>query len=130
MAMRGHCTIQGSTDISTLYDLLPGYLPQPTCAATHEKLDGYVKYEGLTTGYWSNFRKFIVSLLKAYYGNAATPENDFHFDWLPRMDGDYSQLPFFKRMAEGEVKGYLLFGQNPAGGGPERAVAPGRVARA
>ena len=73
MAMRGHSTIQGSTDISTLYDLLPGYLPQPTADERHETLDSYVEYEGLPTGYWANFRKFIVSLLKAWYGDAATP---------------------------------------------------------
>ncbi len=118
MAMRGHCTIQGSTDIPTLYDLLPGYLPQPACDKHHQTVADYVKYEGLPTGYWVNTKKFIVSLLKAYYGNAANPANDFHFDWLPRIDGDQSQLPFFKRMAEGNVRGYFLFGQNPAAGGP------------
>ncbi len=118
MALRGHASIQGSTDISTLYDLLPGYLPQPIADPNHEKLDDYVQYEGLSTGYWANFRKFIVSLLKAWYGEAATPENDFHFDWLPRIDGDYSQLPYFQQMAQGQVKGYFLFGQNPGGGGP------------
>ncbi len=118
MAMRGHASIQGSTDIPTLYDLLPGYLPQPAADKNHESLDGYVKYEGLETGYWAHFRKFIVSLLKAWYGDAAKPDNDFHFSWLPRIDDDYSQLPFFDKMAKGEVKGYFLFGQNPGGGGP------------
>jgi formate dehydrogenase major subunit len=118
MAMRGHSSIQGSTDIPTLYDLLPGYMPQPLAEKHHEKLDDYIEYEGLTTGYWSNFREFIVSLLKAYYGETAQPDNDFHYDWLPRIDGDYSQLPFFQRMAHGDVNGYFLFGQNPAGGGP------------
>lgn len=122
MAMRGHCSIQGSTDIPTLYDLLPGYLPQPTCEPHHEKLDGYCEYEGLPTGYWVNTPKFIVSLLKAWYGSAATKENDFHFDWLPRIDGDYSQLPFFRKMSQGEVKGYFLFGQNPGGGGPNAGL--------
>ena len=122
MAMRGHSTIQGSTDIATLYDLLPGYLPQPAADEQHETLDAYVEHEGLPTGYWANFRKFIVSLLKAWYGDAATPENDFRFDWLPRIDGDYSQLPYFDRMAKGEVKGYFLFGQNPGGGGPNAGL--------
>jgi formate dehydrogenase major subunit len=122
MAMRGHCSIQGSTDIPTLYDLLPGYLPQPICDPEHETLDRYVKMEGLPTGYWANTKKFIVSLLKAYYGDAAVPANDFHFDWLPRLDGDYSQQPFFDRMAKGEVKGYFLLGQNPAGGAPNAAL--------
>jgi formate dehydrogenase major subunit len=122
MAMRGHASIQGSTDIPTLYDLLPGYLPQPIADKHHEQLDSYVKYEGLTTGYWVNFRKFIVSLLKAWYGDAATAENDFRFGWLPRIDGDYSQLPFFDRMSRGQVQGYFLFGQNPGGGGPNAVL--------
>jgi formate dehydrogenase major subunit len=122
MAMRGHSTIQGSTDLATLYDVLPGYLPQPSADKEHETLDSYVKQEGLPTGYWVNFRKFIVSLLKAWYGDAATPESDFCFSWLPRLDGDYSQLAYFDRMAKGEVKGYFLFGQNPGGGGPNAGL--------
>jgi formate dehydrogenase major subunit len=122
MAMRGHSSIQGSTDISTLYDLLPGYLPQPAADRGHDTLDNYVKHEGLPTGYWANFRKFIVSLLKAWYGDAATAANDYAFSWLPRIDGDYSQLPTFDRMARGEMKGYFLFGQNPGGGGPNAGL--------
>lgn len=118
MAMRGHSTIQGSTDVATLYDSLPGYLPQPVADPTHERLDDYVQQVSECTGYWANYRRFIVSLLKAWYGDAATPENDFGFAWLPRPDGDYSQLPYFHRMAKGGVKGYFLFGQNPAGGSP------------
>src|SRR5204863_8062188 len=84
MAMRGHSSIQGSTDVSTLYDLLPGYLPQPTAGEGHSTLDSYVKHEGLPTGYWVHFRKFIVSLLKAWYGNAARADNDYGFAWIPR----------------------------------------------
>jgi formate dehydrogenase major subunit len=122
MAMRGHCSIQGSTDIPTLYDLLPGYLPQPTVEEHHKTIDGYVEYEGLPTGYWSKMKPMICSLLKAYYGPAATKENDFRFDWLPRLDGDYSQLPFFQMMTRGEVKGYFVFGQNPAAGAPNAAL--------
>jgi formate dehydrogenase major subunit len=122
MAMRGHSTIQGSTDVATLYDLLPGYLPQPTADPQHDTLDSYVRSESQTKGYWANFRKFIVSLLKSWYGDAARPENDFRFSWLPRIDDDYSQLPYFDRMARGEVKGYFLFGQNPGGGGPNAGL--------
>ena len=122
MAMRGHCSIQGSTDNATLYDLLPGYLPQPVADIGHEKLDDYVHYESFPTGYWANFKKFIVSQLKAWYGPAATKENEFHFDWIPRLDGDYSQLPYFDLMAKGEVKGYFVFGQNPAAGGPNAGL--------
>ena len=117
MAMRGHSSIQGSSDVPTLYDLLPGYLPQPAADPGHDTLAGYIEHEGLPTGYWVHFRKFVVSLLKAYYGEAAQPENDFRYDWLPRIDGDYSQLPTFERMSRGEMTGYLVLGQNPAGGG-------------
>jgi formate dehydrogenase major subunit len=122
MAMRGHSTIQGSTDLATLYDLLPGYLPQPVTDHHHDTLDSYVEHEGLPTGYWTHFRKFIVSLLKAWYGDAATLENEFRYGWLPRIDGDYSQLAYFNEMARGDVKGYFLFGQNPAGGGPNAGL--------
>jgi formate dehydrogenase major subunit len=123
MALRGHSTIQGATDISTLYDTLPGYLPQPAAYdRTHENLSSYIAHEGMPTGYWSNFSKFIVSLLKAWYGDAATPENDFGFSWLPRVDDDYSMLAYFDRMAKGEIKGYFLTGMNPAGGGPNAGL--------
>ena len=117
MALRGHASIQGSTDIPTLYDLLPGYLPQPTAEQNHNTLDDYVKYEGLPTGYWVHFRQFIVSLLKAYYGSAATAENDYCYNWLPRLDDDYSMIPTFRRMQKGDITGYFIMGQNPAAGG-------------
>ncbi len=123
MALRGHSTIQGATDVSTLYDTLPGYLPQPAAYdRTHEDLSSYIAQEGMPTGYWANFSKFIVSLLKAWYGDASTSDNDFGFSWLPRVDDDYSQLAYFDRMAKGDVKGYFLFGQNPGGGGPNAGL--------
>jgi len=123
MALRGHSTIQGATDVSTLYDTLPGYLPQPAAYdRTHENLSSYIAHEGMSTGGWANFSKYIVSLLKAWYGDAATPDNDFGFCWLPRVDADYSQLAYFDRMAKGGVKGYFLAGQNPAGGGPNAGL--------
>ncbi len=117
LAMRGHSSIQGSTDIGTLYDVLPGYLPQPAADETHDTLDSYVAHDSMATGYWSHFRENIVSLLKAWYGDAAQPENDFGYNWLPRIERDHSQLPTFNRMARGELTGYFLFGQNPGGGG-------------
>ena len=123
MAMRGHSTIQGSTDIPTLYDLLPGYLPQPSADNDHQTLDAYCNFETMPTGYWANTPKFLVSLLKAYWGDAATKENGYRYDWLPRIDGDYSTLPYFRSMAEGNVDGYFLFGQNPAGGMPNAGLA-------
>jgi formate dehydrogenase major subunit len=116
LALRGHASIQGSTDIPTLYDLLPGYLPQPICDPRHETLDGYCEMEGLPTGYWVHFKEFTVSLLKAWYGKEAQPENHFRFQWLPRVDQDYSMVPYFDKMAKGEVEGYFVMGQNPAAG--------------
>ncbi len=117
MAMRGHSSIQGSTDVATLYDTLPGYLPQPTSRPEHDTLDSYLQKERQPTGYWSNFHELVVSQLKAWYGDAATPANDFGFGFLPRVDADHSYLPTFDRMSRGELTGYFLFGQNPAGGG-------------
>jgi formate dehydrogenase major subunit len=118
MAMRGHASIQGSTDIPTLYNLLPGYIPQPDSRRGHNTLQEFLERETVPRGYWANMPKFVVSLLKAWYGPAATAENDYGFGWLPRIDGDHSQLVTFTRMARGEVKGLFLIGQNPAAGAP------------
>lgn len=116
-ALRGHATIQGSTDIPTLYDLLPGYLPMPAAAPLHETLDDYVWNEGAETGAWANTRAYLVSLLKAWFGEHATPENDFAYDLLPRITGDHSHMPMFLAMRRGEIEGLFLMGQNPAVGG-------------
>ncbi len=118
MAMRGHASIQGSTDIPTLYNLLPGYLQQPSKERKHNSLREYLEKETVERGYWANMPKFMVSLLKAWYGDAAVAENDWCFNWLPRINGDHSQLPTFVKMSKGEVKGLFLLGQNPAAGAP------------
>jgi formate dehydrogenase major subunit len=122
MAMRGHASIQGSTDIPTLYELLPGYIPQPAAIRNHSTLKDYLEQEEVPHGYWSNFHKFMVSLLKAWYGEAATKENDYGFNWLPKIDDNYAHLPTFVRMSEGKVKGLFLFGQNPAAGAPNAVL--------
>ncbi len=72
LALRGHASIQGSTDIPTLYDILPGYLPMPVFEAGANKLKDYIKKHSSRTGLWANFDKYIISLLKAWYGDAAT----------------------------------------------------------
>jgi len=118
MAMRGHASIQGSTDIPTLYNLLPGYLPQPATARDHNTLHDYLDQETVPQGYWANMPKFMVSFLKAWYGDAATAENDYGFAWLPRVTEDHSHLPTMIRMAEGKVTGFFVIGQNPAMGTP------------
>jgi formate dehydrogenase major subunit len=122
MAMRGHASIQGSTDIPTLYNLLPGYLPQPASLRDHDTLAEYIEQEKIETGYWAKMPAFIVSLLKAWYGEHATAENDYGFHYIARIDDNYSQLSHFIRMAEGRVRGLFLFGQNPAGGAPNAGL--------
>jgi len=123
MAMRGHASIQGSTDIPTLYNLLPGYIPQPAKARNHGTLQDFFEQEKVERGVWAQFPAYVVSLLKAWYGDAATAENEWGFNWLPRITDDHSQLPYALDMAAGKVRGYFLMGQNPAAGGPNAGIA-------
>src|SRR5579875_3750224 len=117
MALRGHASIQGSTDIPTLFNLLPGYLPMPK-AGEHDNLDDYVATitSPSQKGYWAEARKFAVSLLKSYWGKAATADNDYCFEYLPRLTGDHGTYATVMRMLEDKVDGYFLLGQNPAVG--------------
>ena len=117
LALRGHATIQGSTDISTLYHSWNGYLNAADARKAHDTLRDYILTETPPTSYWFNFPKFAISLLKAWFGDAATPENDFGYNYLPKISGDHSHLPMFVLMHEGGVKGFLAIGQNPAVGG-------------
>jgi formate dehydrogenase major subunit len=118
MALRGHASIQGSTDVPTLFDLLPGYLPQPSALKEDQGLEAYLKGATVNSGYWANLPKFMISMLKAWYGEAATPENHFGYDWLPKVTGDHSHITTAAEMADGKVKGFIVFGQNPAAGSP------------
>src|SRR5882724_7394574 len=118
LALRGHASIQGSTDIPTLYDILPGYLPMPLLGVDSENLADYIAKHRDLTGWWWNFDKYMVSLLKAYYGQAANQENDWGFDWLPRVTGDHSHQGYFLEMMDGKVEGLFVMGQNPAVAGP------------
>ncbi|MBO0890512.1 MAG: molybdopterin-dependent oxidoreductase [Acidothermales bacterium] len=115
LALRGHASIQGSTDIPTLFDLLPGYIPMPQ-AHQHEDLDAFVAADSGQTGFWGNMRSYAVSLLKAYWGDAATRQNDFCFDYLPRITGDHGTYQTVVDQIAGKVKGYFLTGENPAVG--------------
>ena len=118
MALRGHASIQGSTDVPTLFDLLPGYLPQPSTLKDDQTLASYLKGATVNAGYWANLPKFMVSMLKAWYGKTATPANDFGYDWIGKITGDHSHITTAAAMADGKVKGFILFGQNPAAGSP------------
>jgi formate dehydrogenase major subunit len=114
MALRGHASIQGSTDVPTLYHSIHGYMPHPTALKTHDTLADYLATETLPTSYWANMPKWVVSYLKSMYGAAATLENQFGWDWHPKIFGDHSHMPMFVAMHEGKVRGMLCIGQNPA----------------
>src|SRR5919198_5071305 len=114
MALRGHASIQGSTDVPTLYHSIHGYMPHPSALKKHDTLRDYLATEAQAGGYWANMPKFLVSYLKSMYGDAATTENEFGYDWHPKIVGDHSHMPMFVAMADGRVKGMLCIGQNPA----------------
>jgi formate dehydrogenase major subunit len=143
MALRGHASIQGSTDVPTLYDLLSGYMPQPsamltaqpsaennptattwgetTDQAVHAKseqtLQEYIDAEGQKLGWWSNYPAYIRSLLNSWYGDVANEDNgNTAYRLLPKIIGDHSHLLTSYAMLDGNIKGYFLFGQNPAAG--------------
>jgi formate dehydrogenase major subunit len=121
LALRGHASIQGSTDIPTLFNLLPGYLPMPK-ASFDETFADYCNNNGSTSGWWSNFPKYAVSLLKAWFGEHATDENGWAFDLLPRLTGDHSHMTTVADMADGRVKGYFVVGENPTVGSMHGAL--------
>ena len=121
MALRGHATIQGSTDIPTLYSLLPGYLPQPKAGADTD-LKKYIENYTPHAGWWTQFPNYIVSLLKAWYGDAANPESDYCFSHIPRMTGDHSHMTTVNEMADGGIKGYFVMGENAVVGSPNAAL--------
>ncbi len=145
MALRGHASIQGSTDVPTLYDLLSGYMPQPAAllapgpgtrrprseevqapvageemrpvGPSQQTLTEYIAAVGQKTGWWANLPAYIRSLLKAWYGTYADEENgERSYRFLPKIIGDHSHLATSYEMLDGKVRGYFLFGQNPAAG--------------
>jgi len=125
-ALRGESNVQGSTDHCLLFHILPGYLKPPVATETtlQDHLDGreaaFATSDDKSASWWLNYPKYFVSLLKSWYGGNATPENDFGYDWLPKLEPgtNYSHIALFEAMAAGTVKGLFCWGQNPAVGGP------------
>src|SRR2546423_8858591 len=114
MALRGHASIQGSTDIPSLYNLHPGYLNTPDATKAHDTLLNYILTETQPTSFWSNPPAYVISQLKAWFGDAASPDNDYFYDTLPKITGDHSHLPVMVEMSQGKIQGMILTGQNPA----------------
>ena len=130
VALRGHANVQGATDLELLYHELPGYLAMPLRDA-HPDLKTYLEKETPKGGFWVNKPKFMVSLLKAWYGDAATPDNEFGYQWLPKRASPdaYSHQHLFVDMYNGVIKGFLALGQNPAVGGPNAKLARAAMQR-
>jgi formate dehydrogenase major subunit len=95
----------------------PGTWASPTPSRSTTPSRKYIETEFAPTGWWSNYPKYIISLLKAWYGDRARVENGFCFDHVPRITGDHSQLPMTQAIHDGTIKGLFLMGQNPAVGG-------------
>jgi formate dehydrogenase major subunit len=124
-ALRGHSNIQGLTDLGLLTDLLPGYLGLPK---EHEQeYPKYVEARALKPlrpnqmSYWQNFPKFFVSLQKAWWGDAARAENNWGYDYLPKLDKVYDMLQVYELMHQGKFNGYLAQGFNPLAAAPNKA---------
>jgi formate dehydrogenase major subunit len=124
VALRGHANVQGATDLELLYHELPGYLPMPL-RDLHPDLKTYLEKVTPKGGFWVNLPKFMISLLKAFYGDAATAQNEYGYQWLPKRASvdAYSHQHIFVDMYKGVIKGFLADGQNPAVGGPNAKLA-------
>ncbi len=125
-ALRGHSNIQGLTDLGLMSELIPGYLNMPQDdepdLAAYMKTRGFKPLRPGQVSYWQNYRKFMVSFLKAMWGSAATTDNDFHYDWIPKLDKPmYDVLQAFEMMAHGQMNGYVCQGFNPLLSFPNRA---------
>jgi len=125
-ALRGHSNIQGLTDIGLMSNLLPGYLTLPTEKepdfATYMSKRGFKPMRPGQMSYWQNYKKFFVSFQKSMWGAAATPENDFAYDYLPKLDvPTYDVLRAFELMHQGKMNGYICQGFNPLMSFPNKA---------
>ena len=121
-AQRGQSNVQGSTDMAMLYHILPGYMATPQ-QTKHATLADYLEVETPATGWWSNKPKYLVSLLKAFYGDNATAGNEFAYQWLPKLDGlDHSHIAMYRDMGRGKVEGLICWADNPAVSGPSASA--------
>ena len=121
-AARGQSNVQGSTDHAILYHILPGYLKTPQFEDVDLKayLEHYTPTtsDPLSANWWQNYDKYIISLLKAWYGDAAAASNDFAYEYLPKFHGDHSHIALAEAIENGVVKGLMSPGHNTAVSGP------------
>lgn len=123
-ALRGHANVQGITDMNAYSEVLSGYMLAPT--DDDPTRDVYLAkrtpkpLRPNQMNFGQNFPKWFTSLMKAYYGDAATPANNFAYDWVPKRDKGYDALAIFDQMYNGEVQGFICQGFNPLGSVPNK----------
>jgi formate dehydrogenase major subunit len=124
VALRGHSNVQGATDMGTLYHMLPGYPAMPL-QGPHPTLTDYLEKTTPKSSFWVNNPKFVISQLKAWWGDAATKENDFAYEYLPKREkaDAYSHQHFHTEMLKKKVKGFIVMGQNPAVDSPNAKMS-------
>lgn len=132
-ALRGHANVQGITDMCAYSEVLSGYMGAPLDSdADYHKYLARLSPKPMRPNqmsYWQNFPKFQVSLMKAYYGKAATQENNFCYDWLPKRDGPYDVLAMFERMHQGKMHGFISQGFNPLAAAPNKKKLSAAMAK-
>jgi len=123
-ALRGHSNIQGLTDLGLMSNLLPGYMTLPN--EPEQDYGKYIETRALKPlrpnqlSYWQNYSKFHVSLMKAWWGKSATAENNWAFDYLPKLDKMYDMLQVYELMVQGKMNGYIAQGFNPLAAAPNK----------
>jgi len=121
-ALRGESNVQGSTDHAILFHILPGYLKTPR--SENQTLDQYLEAwtpksnDPRSANWWQHTPKYMVSLLKAFWGDKANKGNEFCYQYLPKVEANYSHISLFEAMYDGVTRGLICMGQNPAVSGP------------
>jgi formate dehydrogenase major subunit len=124
-ALRGHSNIQGLTDLGLMSNLLPGYMTLPFEA--EQDYDDYIKKRAAQPmrpnqlSYWQHYGAFFVSFMKSWWGNAATKDNNWGYDWLPKLDKPYDLLQTIELMNQGKINGYICQGFNVIASAPDKA---------
>ena len=121
-ALRGEPNVQGATDMGMLVNEQPGYLKWAN-TTDRASLREWLESQTYSDGYYTNKPKFMVSALKEWYGENATVDNDYGYDWWPKVPSetgaqDYTEISTFELMNAGSMKGYFCWGMNPCHSAP------------
>ncbi len=123
-ALRGHSNIQGLTDLGLMSNLLPGYMTLP--AQNEQDFEAYIGARASKPlrpnqlSYWKNYKAFHVSFMKSWWGDAAKAENNWAFDYLPKLDKSYDLMQGIELMYQGKMNGYIAQGFNVLASAPNK----------